>query len=200
MSKGGGKLAEKKPPLKELLLQAGFDSIAAHGWQDLSLRKLASSCKVSHVASYRHFKNKDDLMFALVPIISKHFADFLKESEKEDQAPREKILQLALQFINYSQVHANFFDFLFLSKYSLATQNDDTGQIELEKRVASFDYNKEKIEEFIQSLDGDYDFNQVFMHLGSFVFGISLLVRQKIYPADKKELTSLIQTTLAFYQ
>ena len=193
-------MAEKKPPLKELLLQAGFDSIAAHGWQDLSLRKLASSCKASHVASYRHFKNKDDLMFALVPIISKHFADFLKESEKEDQAPREKILQLALQFINYSQVHANFFDFLFLSKYSLATQNDDTGQIELEKRVASFDYNKEKIEEFIQSLDGDYDFNQVFMHLGSFVFGISLLVRQKIYPADKKELTSLIQTTLAFYQ
>lgn len=193
-------MAEKKPPLKELLLQAGFDSIAAQGWQDLSLRKLASSCKVSHVASYRHFKNKDDLMFALVPIISKHFADFLKESEKEDQSPREKILQLALQFINYSQVHANFFDFLFLSKYSLATQNDDTGQIELEKRVASFDYNKEKIEEFIQSLDGDYDFNQVFMHLGSFVFGISLLVRQKIYPADKKELTSLIQTTLAFYQ
>ncbi|WP_223354515.1 TetR/AcrR family transcriptional regulator [Streptococcus gordonii] len=193
-------MAEKKPPLKELLLQAGFDSIAAHGWQDLSLRKLASSCKASHVASYRHFKNKDDLMFALVPIISKHFADFLKESEKEDQAPREKILQLALQFINYSQVHANFFDFLFLSKYSLATQNDDTGQMELEKRVASFDYNKEKIEEFIQSLDGDYDFNQVFMHLGSFVFGISLLVRQKIYPADKKELTSLIQTTLAFYQ
>ena len=193
-------MAEKKPPLKELLLQAGFDSIAAHGWQDLSLRKLASSCKVSHVASYRHFKNKDDLMFALVPIISKHFADFLKESEKEDQSPREKILQLALQFINYSQVHANFFDFLFLSKYSLATQNDDTGQMELEKRVASFDYNKEKIEEFIQSLDGDYDFNQVFMHLGSFVFGISLLVRQKIYPADKKELTSLIQTTLAFYQ
>ena len=193
-------MAEKKPPLKEILLQAGFDSIAAHGWQDLSLRKLASSCKVSHVASYRHFKNKDDLMFALVPIISKHFADFLKESEKEDKAPREKILQLALQFINYSQVHANFFDFLFLSKYSLATQNDDTGQIELEKRVASFDYNKEKIEEFIQSLDGDYDFNQVFMHLGSFVFGISLLVRQKIYLADKKELTSLIQTTLAFYQ
>ena len=193
-------MAEKKPPLKELLLQAGFDSIAAHGWQDLSLRKLASSCKASHVASYRHFKNKDDLMFALVPIISKHFADFLKESEKEDQAPREKILQLALQVINYSQVHANFFDFLFLSKYSLATQNDDTGQMELEKRVASFDYNKEKIEEFIQSLDGDYDFNQVFMHLGSFVFGISLIVRQKIYPADKKELTSLIQTTLAFYQ
>ena len=80
-------MAEKKPPLKELLLQAGFDSIAAHGWQDLSLRKLASSCKVSHVASYRYFKNKDDLMFALVPRISKHFADFLKESEKEDQAP-----------------------------------------------------------------------------------------------------------------
>lgn len=193
-------MAEKKPPLKELLLQAGFDNIASQGWQDLSLRKLASSCKVSHVASYRYFKNKDDLMFALVPRISKHLADFLKESEKEDQAPREKILQLALQFINYSQVHANFFDFLFLSKYSLAMQNDDTGQMELEKRVASFDYNKEKIEEFIQSLDGDYDFNQVFMHLGSFVFGISLLVRQKIYPADKKELTSLIQTTLAFYQ
>ena len=59
------------------LLQAGFDSIAAHGWQDLSLRKLASSCKVSHVASYRYFKNKDDLMFALVPRISKHLADFL---------------------------------------------------------------------------------------------------------------------------
>ena len=79
-------MAEKKPPLKELLLQAGFDNIASQGWQDLSLRKLASSCKVSHVASYRYFKNKDDLMFALVPIISKHFADFLKESEKENQA------------------------------------------------------------------------------------------------------------------
>ena len=193
-------MGEQKESLKDRLLEAGLESIEREGWQTVSLRKLAATCQVSHVASYRHFKNKEDLITALVPLVSHHFGDFLQVGEDELVDPRARLRHLALRFILYSQEHAHYFDFIFLSKYALATKLDEDGQLGLEREVDCFEHSRKRIQEFIASLAGSYDFNQTFMHLWSFIFGISLLIRQKLYQSEPEALEDLIDQTLAFYQ
>ncbi|MBP2622725.1 hypothetical protein C4K46_02090 [Streptococcus oricebi] len=193
-------MKETKESLRERLLEEGLEKIGQEGWEQLSLRKLSRACQVSHVASYRHFKNKDDFIWALIPLVSHHFVLFLQEGEEEANSPRQRICHLAQRFILYSQEHAHYFDFLFLSKYALATQTDENGQLGLEREMDCFEHSRKRIQEFIDSLAGSYDFNQTFMHLWGFIFGLSLLVRQKLYPAPDQVLAQLIEEILDFYQ
>ncbi|KXT81622.1 Transcriptional regulator, TetR family [Streptococcus sp. DD11] len=170
------------------------------GWQSLSLRKLTAQCQVSHAASYRHFENKNALLNALIPVISDHFAAYLKSGKQGVQTPREELVHLGYQFIGYCQDYPHLFDFLFFSPYALTTQFDEAGHLQLEMDVASFRYNREVIQRFIDSLNGHYDFNLAFMHLWSFILGISTLIRQGIYSSQTAGLSHIIETTFAFYQ
>ncbi|MEM9904388.1 MAG: WHG domain-containing protein [Cyanobacteria bacterium P01_D01_bin.44] len=52
--------------LREALLQAAQAQIAAEGSQSLNLSKLARQLRVSQPAVYRHFANKQALVFSLV--------------------------------------------------------------------------------------------------------------------------------------
>ncbi|MEN8443785.1 MAG: TetR/AcrR family transcriptional regulator [Cyanobacteria bacterium J06555_13] len=52
--------------LREALLQAAQDQIAAEGYQSLNLSKLARQLNVSQPAVYRHFASKQALVFSLV--------------------------------------------------------------------------------------------------------------------------------------
>lgn len=44
------------------LIEKGIELVEEYGMQQLSLRKVAQECNVSHAAPYSHFKNKDDLI------------------------------------------------------------------------------------------------------------------------------------------
>lgn len=52
--------------LKESVLTLAIDYIKREGHANFSLRELATSLGVSHVSLYRHFKNKDMLINAIV--------------------------------------------------------------------------------------------------------------------------------------
>ena len=52
--------------LREALLQAAQSQIEAEGAHSLNLSKLARQLKVSQPAAYRHFANKQALIFSLV--------------------------------------------------------------------------------------------------------------------------------------
>ena len=51
--------------LRNELIEKGIELVEEYGMQQLSLRKVAQACNVSHAAPYSHFKNKDDLISAM---------------------------------------------------------------------------------------------------------------------------------------
>jgi len=53
------------PNLKQALLDAAAELIAAHGPQSFTLREVARMAGVSHNAPYRHFRDKDELLAAV---------------------------------------------------------------------------------------------------------------------------------------
>jgi AcrR family transcriptional regulator len=54
------------PDLRDQLVQAAVDFIKDHRAEDLSLREVARGLGVSHMAPYRHFKTKEDLLAAVI--------------------------------------------------------------------------------------------------------------------------------------
>lgn len=55
--------------IRERLLVAGLKELEDHGFNDFSLRRVAANCDVSCAAPYKHFKNKEELIMALMNYI-----------------------------------------------------------------------------------------------------------------------------------
>ena len=52
--------------VRERLLLSGLSELEEHGVKDFSLRRVASAAQVSCAAPYRHFKDKDELILAVI--------------------------------------------------------------------------------------------------------------------------------------
>jgi AcrR family transcriptional regulator len=65
----GYDVEEKVPDVREALILAGIQEIEEHGPADFSLRRVANACGVSCAAPYKHFKNKEALIGAIVAYI-----------------------------------------------------------------------------------------------------------------------------------
>lgn len=60
--------------LRESLLLAGIAELEAHGLSGFSLRRVAAACGVSCAAPYKHFKDKDALIAAILTYIHEKWA------------------------------------------------------------------------------------------------------------------------------
>lgn len=101
--------------LKEELIQQSIMLINEEGIQNFSLRKVAARCNVSHTAPYKHFKNKEELMDAIVSFIMKDFKDeIIKTAEAH---PDERcMLSVGQRYVTYMLEHRDYFNFLFLGE------------------------------------------------------------------------------------
>lgn len=55
-----------KSNIKERLIEAGLKELIEHGYEDFSLRRVASSLEVSCASPYRYFKDKAELIHAVI--------------------------------------------------------------------------------------------------------------------------------------
>lgn len=67
------------------LLLAGIQEVRLHGVQNFSVRRIAASCGVSCSAPYKHFKNKNDYILAILHYINQQWHEV--EHEILSQVP-----------------------------------------------------------------------------------------------------------------
>ena len=63
-----------KDDLPRALIIAAIKEMEQHGITDLSLRRVAGLCGVSCAAPYRHFRNKEELVLAVIAYINKQWS------------------------------------------------------------------------------------------------------------------------------
>ena len=66
--------------LRQALIDAGIKIINENGEENLSLRKVAAACGVSHAAPYAHFKDKDELIEAIKENVTERFMEKLVDA------------------------------------------------------------------------------------------------------------------------
>ena len=59
-------MAGRNCNVREQLIEAGIREISKYGLQDFSIRRIATECGVSCAAPYKHFKDKEEFIAAII--------------------------------------------------------------------------------------------------------------------------------------
>jgi AcrR family transcriptional regulator len=80
---------------RERILDAATEIAAERGYEGASIALVSEKCGLPASSIYWHFKNKDDLIAA---VIERSFADWLKAWQVPDEpSPRDRLVGLAMQ-------------------------------------------------------------------------------------------------------
>lgn len=111
--------------LKEALINAGIKLINEEGEANLSLRKVASLCDVSHSAPYAHFKDKEELISAIKVSVTSKFMEELNEAINKSNSAEESIINMGKRYVMFFINNPDYFKFLFGSQNIVAHINMD---------------------------------------------------------------------------
>ena len=67
-------MTDKTTNLRSELILAGLNEINRNGIANFSFRRVASACNVSCAAPYRHFKDKNELIAAIIDYVNEKWA------------------------------------------------------------------------------------------------------------------------------
>ncbi len=90
------------PDLRTRIIDAASALFAEHGYQSVSMRRIADLAGCSQMAMYRHFKDKDDLIRYLCAEAYERFASRVNRTIAGLTHPRERILQLVRSTISFA--------------------------------------------------------------------------------------------------
>lgn len=99
--------------LRQALIDAGIKIINKDGEENLSLRKAAAACNVSHAAPYAHFKDKEELIEAIKESVTGKFMKELEFSAEGAANADEALIYMGSAYITFFSKHPDYFIFLF---------------------------------------------------------------------------------------
>lgn len=106
--------------LRESLLQQGMLLLQEVGVEDISLRQLADRVGVSAAALYHHFKNKQELLYALGSLCLERFEAATFPQKKSDtalssegSATHNELESIILSYVKFAIENPEFYELLF---------------------------------------------------------------------------------------
>ena len=106
--------------LRCALINAGIKLINEEGEANLSLRKVASLCDVSHSAPYAHFKDKEELIEAINESVTNSFMEELNNAIKDANNAEAAILNMGRSYVTFFIKNPDYFKFLFSNQNIIA--------------------------------------------------------------------------------
>ncbi|MBR5182216.1 MAG: TetR/AcrR family transcriptional regulator [Clostridiales bacterium] len=102
--------------LRQALIDAGIKIINESGEENLSLRKVALRCNVSHAAPYAHFKDKDELIEAIKTSVTDQFMEELSGAVEDAPNAEQAIIEMGKHYVAFFLHKPDYFKFLFGSQ------------------------------------------------------------------------------------
>ena len=99
--------------LRQALIDAGIKIINENGEENLSLRKAAAACGVSHAAPYAHFKDKEELIEAIKENVTDRFMEKLVEAVTDKPTADAAIIAMGRAYVTFFSKNPDYFIFLF---------------------------------------------------------------------------------------
>lgn len=95
-------MAEKNPNLRDALIREGLNEINKNGVAEFSMRRVAEACGVSCAAPYKHFKDKRDLVAAIIDYVNEIWAARQEEIVAGcSDSLREQIIEISVQYVRF---------------------------------------------------------------------------------------------------
>lgn len=101
--------------VREQLILAGIQEINAYGLQNFSVRRIANVCGVSCAAPYKHFKDRDNFVAAIIEYINKQWGDRQQKILNEfSDSTRKKIVEVSLEYVRFLLENPHFRSIIML--------------------------------------------------------------------------------------
>ena len=94
-------MGQTKITSRERLILSGLRLISENGVAAFSLRAVAADCGLSCAAPYRHFKNKDDLLLAILRYIHDAWHRVQSVIIAEEKDPRRCLTKICIAYIRF---------------------------------------------------------------------------------------------------
>ena len=131
--RGGNQMSYCSDVTKNRILDCAKKEFLNKGFEKAQVGEIASLAKVTTGAIYRHFKNKEELFFALIEDVYKYTLNVVEDVENrsedknytlrfrgDDNSVIEELFSEVMRFINYMYRHFDEFKLIFeCSKGSL---------------------------------------------------------------------------------
>lgn len=102
--------------LRQALIDAGIKIINESGEANLSLRKAAAMCKVSHAAPYAHFKDKNELIEAIKATVTEQFIKELSTAVDASPNAESALVNMGRHYVAFFVRRPDYFRFIFGSQ------------------------------------------------------------------------------------
>ena len=99
--------------LRQALIDAGIKIINKSGEENLSLRKAAAMCNVSHAAPYAHFKDKKELIEAIKASVTEQFMKELSAAVNDSPDAESALINMGRHYIAFFVRRPDYFRFVF---------------------------------------------------------------------------------------
>lgn len=190
---------EKKPyhhkNLKNELIEKGIELVNKFGLEQLSLRKVALACNVSHAAPYSHFSNKEELFRAMQLHITEQFTAILQQTISKYQGSPMFLAEFGKAYISFFINNPQYFEFLLQQGNMQICLDIDSKEQDNYKPFVIY---KAQVLQLLQYSDMTSEKKEDFViALFAYVHGLTALATMKNVHYSKKwedKLSDLIQT------
>jgi AcrR family transcriptional regulator len=98
------------------ILDAARHLFVTHGYQEVSIRKIAERIEYSPAAIYGYFPSKDDIFFALAEEGFRLLFQYGGAARPVSDDPAEKLRAMFLRYYEFSKEHPEYFALMFLDR------------------------------------------------------------------------------------
>lgn len=104
----------KKKHRKDTILEKALEIYLWKGPEELTMRHIAKHTGITVSGLYKHYKNKAELLFAMLAEGFRLFADYLQVAENE-AVPREKLRKLGEQYRKFAFEHEMYYRLIMMN-------------------------------------------------------------------------------------
>lgn len=184
--------------LKQQLINNGLILLNKEGFQGFSLRKVAAMCGVSNNAPYKHFKDKDELIGAILnEVWTKFYLALQQSTELHTNDPELQLIGMGKEYVRFMVENPEYLKLTFLSDYNspISIENGMFGKC----GDSSFSVFKDCAERYLKSINEEPELYMTkTMAMWSLVHGIAILISKKAidYKGDYLELVERMIVTV----
>ncbi len=100
--------------LREEILDASKDLLLEDGFSKLSMRKIAGRVNITATSIYLYFKNKDDLLLALIEESIENLKEALVDAAGASKEVMQQLRSVSMAYINYALEHPREYEIIFM--------------------------------------------------------------------------------------
>jgi len=108
--------------LRHAILDAAATLFVEEGYENFSMRRVAERIGYSATTLYRHFKDKDDLLFAIFDQGFEEFGRSLVEAAASTVDPVERIAAIGRAYVRFGKTHPGYYQMMFMERGDYLTK------------------------------------------------------------------------------